>query len=213
MGYGRAALLNLIPGFGLGYLVVGRQGGFIISLTAWLVIASVVIGGIIGFALFIADDYILLPLELFIGGGFALGALAVNVPGAIHLSLVQEDTDPVPLSYRIVGSFFMAATLVAVLITGGVFLFIAMGPGRDVRQVDSLALSPGFERDSTLFARAGDQGVLYRSTNAGASWRQAFDPPAGYLAHGGHACRIPTFGRRTRRGRGRDAQSSHHAVQ
>ncbi len=182
MGYGRAALLNLIPGFGLGYLAVGRQRGFIISLTAWLVIASVVIGGIIGFALFIADRYISLPLGLFIGGGFALGVLAVNVPGAIHLALVQEgeDTHPVPLSYRIVGSFFMAATLVAVLITGGVFLFIAMGPGRDVRQVDSLALSPGFERDSTLFVRAGDQGTLYRSTNAGASWRRAFDPPQGF---------------------------------
>ena len=128
--------------------------------------------------MFIADDYILLPLELPIGGGFALGVLAVNVPGAIHLALVEEeeDTHPVPLSYRIMESFFMAATLVAVLVTGGVFLFVAMGPGRDVQQVDSLALSPGFERNRTLFARAGDRGFLYRSTNAGASWRQAFDP-------------------------------------
>jgi len=33
MGYGRAALLNLIPGFGLGYLVAGRQRGSTISLT------------------------------------------------------------------------------------------------------------------------------------------------------------------------------------
>ncbi len=144
MGYGRAALLNLIPGFGLGYLVVGRQRGFIISLTAWLVIASVVIGGIIGFALFIADDYILLPLGLFIGGGFALGVLAVNVPGAIHLALVweeeEEDTHPVPLRSRIVGSFIMAATILAVLVTGGFFLFVAMWQGREEQQLDSLEL-------------------------------------------------------------------------
>ena len=71
------------------------------------------------------------------------------MPGAIHLALVweeeeeeeeeEEDTHPVPLSYRIVGSFFMAATPVAVLVTGGVLLFVAIGPGRSVRQVDSLA--------------------------------------------------------------------------
>ena len=66
----------------------------------------------------------------------------------------------------------------AVLLTGGVLLIVAMGPGQGVRQVDSLALSLGFERDSTLFARAGNR--MYRSTNAGASGRQVAALPPGY---------------------------------
>ena len=49
--------------------------------------------------------------------------------------------------------------------------------------MDSLALSPDFEVDGTLFARAGDQGVLYRSTDAAASWRRASDGPSGFVAH------------------------------
>ena len=58
----RTALLNLIPGFGLGYLALGRRRGFIISLLGWLVAAVAAIGVIIGFAWFIADRYISLPL-------------------------------------------------------------------------------------------------------------------------------------------------------
>lgn len=38
-----SALLNLVPGFGLGYLVVERRRGFLVSLLAWVIPGAVTI--------------------------------------------------------------------------------------------------------------------------------------------------------------------------
>ena len=118
MGYLGAALLNLIPGFGLGYFVVGRQRGFIISILGWLIAAAVAISIFVAwFLIYLDDDY----LEMWefswipIVGALALGLLAVNVPGAIHLGFLVMGK-----------SVFVAATLVAVLATGGVLLLVAL---------------------------------------------------------------------------------------
>ena len=105
----RAALLNLIPGFGLGYLALGRRRGFIISLLGWLIAAAVAISIFCAwFLIYLDDDY--LDIWEFswipIVGALALGLLAVNVPGAIHLGFLSMGR-----------SVFVAATLVAVLAT------------------------------------------------------------------------------------------------
>ena len=84
-----AVILNLLPGFGLGYLIVGRRTGFKIGLfgtgfaVIWLVLSGV------GTAVCHSPDVGLGCL----GWAFAIGAgalllLAVNVITASHLFIV-----------------------------------------------------------------------------------------------------------------------------
>ena len=81
------ALLNLIPGFGLGYLLVGRRRGFLVSLLGWIVPGAVVIYSLIVAASLCYDPdagLACLGLAVPIIGGLALG-LGINLLGAIHL--------------------------------------------------------------------------------------------------------------------------------
>ena len=115
----RAALLNLIPGFGLGYLALGRRRGFIISLLGWLGAAVVAISSFIAwFLVYLNDRYLEMGEFSWIPmvGTPALGLLAVNVPGAIHLGFPG-----------IGKSVFVAATLLGVLAMGGVLLLVGLG--------------------------------------------------------------------------------------
>ena len=115
----RAAILNLIPGFGLGYLTLGRRGGFIISLLGWLGAAVAAISIFVAwFLVYLNDRYLEMGEFSWIPivGTFSLGLLAVNVPGAIHLGFLGMGK-----------SVFVAATLVAVLAMGGVLLLVGIG--------------------------------------------------------------------------------------
>ena len=160
----RAALLNLIPGFGLGYLVLGRRRELIISLLGWLGAAVVAISIFVAwFLAYVNDRYLEIGEFSWIPivGTLGLGFLAVNVPGAIHLGFLGMGK-----------SVFVAATLVAVLATGGVLLLVAIGPGRHTRTVYQLAFSLAFEQDRTLLART--DGDVYHSSDGGDTWNQAF---------------------------------------
>ena len=115
----RAALLNLIPGFGLGYLALGQRRGFIISLLGWLGAAVVAISIFVAwFLVYVNDRYLEIGEFSWIPivGTFSLGLLAVNVPGAIRLGFPGMGK-----------SVFVAATLVAVLAMGGVLLLAGIG--------------------------------------------------------------------------------------
>ena len=115
----RAALLNLIPGFGLGYLALGQRRGFIISLLGWLVAAFLAISIFVAwFLVYVNDRYLEIGEFSWIPvvGTFSLGLLAVNVPGAIRLGFPG-----------IGKSVFVAATLVGVLAMGGVLLLVGIG--------------------------------------------------------------------------------------
>ena len=91
MGYFQAGTLNLIPGFGTGYLALGRRKEFKTSLTAGL--AMVVGGEIIGV---VGPQYCLLSsppnctplIEMALAGAILGGVVAVffiNMPTALHL--------------------------------------------------------------------------------------------------------------------------------
>ena len=115
----RAALLNLIPGFGLGYLTLGQRRGFIISVLGWLGAAVVAISIFVAwFLVYINDRYLEIGEFSWIPivGTFSLGLLAVNVPGAVHMGFPG-----------IRKSVFVAATLVGVLAMGGVLLLVGIG--------------------------------------------------------------------------------------
>ena len=115
----RAALLNLIPGFGLGYLTLGQRRGFIISLLGWLGAAVAAIGIFVAwFLVYINDRYLEIGEFSWIPvvGTFSLGLLAVNVPGAVHMGFPGMGK-----------SGFVAATLVGVLAMGGVLLLVGIG--------------------------------------------------------------------------------------
>jgi len=114
----RAALLNRIPGFGAGYLALRRRRGFVISLLGWLVAAVVAISIFVAwFLVYLNDDYLEMGEFSWIPivGTLVLGLLAVNVPGAIDLGFLGMGK-----------SVFVAATLVAVLATGGVLVGIGL---------------------------------------------------------------------------------------
>ncbi len=115
----RAVLLNLIPGFGLGYLALGQRRGFIISLLGWLGAAVVAISIFVAwFLVYVNDRYLEIGEFSWIPvvGTFSLGLLAVNVPGAVHMGFPGMGK-----------SVFVAATLVGVLAMGGVLLLVGIG--------------------------------------------------------------------------------------
>ena len=87
-----ATLLNLIPGFGLGYLVVGKRRALWKSLLGWAIPGFVAI-----FSYFAIETGLLCDPEPLYGcvewallfmAGLTLGFLAVNLPGAIHLFII-----------------------------------------------------------------------------------------------------------------------------
>ena len=81
------ALLNLVPGFGFGYLVAGRMRAFRLSLLGWALPAAVTVFGFIGaYRCQGGLEYLgwLTPLI----GVPAVGILLVNLPGALHLLVI-----------------------------------------------------------------------------------------------------------------------------
>jgi hypothetical protein len=79
--------LNLVPGFGVGYLLVWRRKAFVVSLLGWTVA-----GGFIGYGIVGAGtcnggleclDW-LAPMIF----GFLLGVVGVNLAGAVNLFVV-----------------------------------------------------------------------------------------------------------------------------
>ena len=91
MGYFLAGTLNVIPGFGTGYLALGRRKAFKNSLSAGL--AMVVGAAIIGVAgpqhcLFSYPPICTSRIEMGLSGAISGGVLAIlviNIPTAFHL--------------------------------------------------------------------------------------------------------------------------------
>ena len=79
--------LNLAPGFGVGYLLVGRRRAFLVSLLGWAVAASVIVYGIVGGRL-CSGGLECLGWVAPIAAGFLLGLVGVNLAGAVHLFVV-----------------------------------------------------------------------------------------------------------------------------
>ena len=76
--------LNLVPGFGVGYLLVGRRKAFLLSLLGWAVAGGITVYGIVGGRLCSGGLECLgwvAPIAL----GFLLGIVGVNLTGAVHL--------------------------------------------------------------------------------------------------------------------------------
>ena len=98
MRYFLAALLNLIPGFGLGYLAVGERRKFRRSLLVWLIPGAVAGVSLWLFLLCIrggGEDVMICvifwpPIII----GLAIGVLAVNVPGAVDLLSMSREREP-----------------------------------------------------------------------------------------------------------------------
>jgi hypothetical protein len=82
-----AAGLNLVPGFGIGYLLVGRRKPFLASILGWKVAGGIIVYGIVGGRTCSGGLECLgwvAPIAL----GFLLGVAGVNLPGAVHLFVV-----------------------------------------------------------------------------------------------------------------------------
>ena len=82
-----AAGLNLVPGFGVGYLLVGRRKGFLVSLLGWSVAGGVIGYGIVGGRL-CSGGLECLGWVAPIAVGLLLGIVGVNLAGATHLFVV-----------------------------------------------------------------------------------------------------------------------------
>ena len=85
------SLLNLAPGFGMGYLVAVQRRLFRVSLFVWVVAGAVIMVGLAGDARCARQDHdpydmfaYLVPWGFMIFGG-ALGVLVVNLSSSIHL--------------------------------------------------------------------------------------------------------------------------------
>jgi hypothetical protein len=78
------ALLNLVPGFGFGYLVAGRTQAFRLSLLGWALPAAGTVFGFIGAYRCQGGLECLGWLTPLIGAP-AVGILLVNLPGTLHL--------------------------------------------------------------------------------------------------------------------------------
>lgn len=82
-----AVALNLVPGFGVGYLVVGRRKAFLVSLLGWTVAGGFIGYGIVGARTCNGGLECLgwiAPIAL----GLLLGVVGVNLAGAVHLLVV-----------------------------------------------------------------------------------------------------------------------------
>jgi hypothetical protein len=87
MRYLLAAGLNLVPGFGAGYLLLGRRKAFLFSLLGWAAAGSIIGYGIVGGRT--CDGGLeclgwIAPIAL----GFLLGVVGVNLAGAVHIFVV-----------------------------------------------------------------------------------------------------------------------------
>lgn len=86
--YFLAAVLNLLPGFGLGYLLVGKKRSFGYCIAAWVIAAvvGVFLATLITNAL---CDFVSCRTgaRAIVGAGITalVGIVAVSVPSAIHL--------------------------------------------------------------------------------------------------------------------------------
>ena len=110
MRYLIAAVLNVIPGFGLGYSLLGRRGAFRRTLFGWLAM-MVVVGGGIG-----------IPLSLYTLGVVAShAALAGQNWGVNPLGLVLMIL-PVVVILGVVAAVGLVGipTAIHVLVSGGV---------------------------------------------------------------------------------------------
>ncbi len=115
-----ASLLNLVPGFGLGYLVVGRWRGFGICLLAWTIPAAATIVGFVGLSTCKGGGLECLAWLLPFVFGLALGVFGVNLPSAIHLFVPSLKR----LRGRHLGIDHILAVIVAIPIGAGVFLVV-----------------------------------------------------------------------------------------
>lgn len=82
-----AAGLNLVPGFGAGYLLLGRRKAFLYSLLGWAVAGGVIGYGIVGGRTCSGGLECLgwvAPITL----GLLLGFVGVNLVGAVHIFVV-----------------------------------------------------------------------------------------------------------------------------
>ena len=80
-------VLNLVPGFGLGYLLVGRRRAFLVSLIGWLMAGGLIVYGIVG-ARMCSGGLECLGWIAPVALGALLGVVGVNLPGAVHLFVV-----------------------------------------------------------------------------------------------------------------------------
>ena len=100
-----AALLNLFPGFGLGYRLVRRRTAFRVTLIAWALLIALSVASWIwialpysGFGRHPPSYYYWVGGQMGLIFGWVAGALLIGVPTAFHLLInaLVKKREPTP---------------------------------------------------------------------------------------------------------------------